>query len=67
MSNLIKLKRGLDIHLLGKAAKVIEKSIQPDSYALKPTDFPGITPRLLVKVDDEVKAGSALFCDKARP
>ncbi|MBR0072914.1 MAG: Na(+)-translocating NADH-quinone reductase subunit A, partial [Bacteroidales bacterium] len=32
---------------------------------LKPTDFVGLTPRLLVAEGDSVQAGTPLFCDKA--
>ena len=34
------------------------------SFALKPTDFPNLTPKLLVKEGDAVKCGSPIFCDK---
>jgi len=33
-------------------------------YAMKPTDFVGLTPRLLVEEGDGVAVGDALFCDK---
>lgn len=63
MSETIKIKRGLDIKLRGKA----EKStlvIEPEAVAIQPTDFVGLTPRLLVKEGDAVKVGTPLFCDK---
>ncbi len=34
------------------------------TYAMKPTDFAGLVPRLRVKEGDVVKAGSPLFVDK---
>ena len=37
------------------------------AYAVRPDDFLGITPKLLVRVDDTVKAGTPLFFDKYRP
>ncbi|MDO8927928.1 MAG: Na(+)-translocating NADH-quinone reductase subunit A, partial [Bacteroidota bacterium] len=37
------------------------------TVALKPTDFPGLTPKLIVKADMQVKAGDALFFDKYHP
>ncbi len=67
MSEVIKIKKGLDIKLKGKAEKVLEKSDRSETYAIKPTDFPGLTPKLKVKVDAEVKAGTPLFFDKYRP
>lgn len=67
MSNTITLKKGLDIRLQGTAAKVLKGSITSDTYAVKPTDFPGLIPKLSAKVGDTVKAGSPLFYDKNNP
>lgn len=68
MAELIKIKRGLDIRLQGKAEEIrLKESIHPSSYALIPDDFHGIPPKLLVKEGDVVKAGSVLFTDKYRP
>jgi len=57
----------LDIHLQGKAE---EKKIQLKSngkYALMPDDFEGVTPKVVVKEGDKVKAGDALFVNKQFP
>lgn len=67
MSKVIKLKKGLDIKLVGEAARKVVQLPVLDSYAVRPDDFKGITPKLLVKADDRVKAGSPLFFDKYRP
>lgn len=67
MSKVIKLKKGLDIKLNGEAEKVMQPDVPVAHYALKPTDFRALTPRLAVKVGDEVKAGDALFIDKVHP
>ena len=67
MANVIKLRKGLDIHLQGKAE---EKKIQLKSngqYALVPDDFEGVTPKVVVKEGDKVKAGDALFVNKQYP
>ena len=67
MANVIKLRKGLDIHLQGKAE---EKFIQLKSngkYALVPDDFEGVTPKVVVKEGDKVKAGDALFVNKQYP
>ena len=67
MANVIKLHKGLDIHLQGKAE---EKTIQLKSngkYALVPDDFEGVTPKVVVKEGDKVKAGDALFVNKQYP
>ena len=67
MSNNINLKRGLDIPLKGAAALKTGKSVQPDIIAIKPADFKGFTPRLLVREGDKVLAGSPVLADKQRP
>ncbi len=67
MSKVIKIKKGLDIRLKGKAEKQLVELEMSASYAVKPTDFEGLTPKLLVKAGHEVKAGTPLFFDKYRP
>lgn len=64
MSNNIDLKKGLDIPIKGTAVLAIKKTIVPDVSAVKPTDFKGFSPRLLVKEGDAVKAGSPIMADK---
>ena len=67
MANVIKLRKGLDINLKGLAE---EKKIQLKSsgkYALVPDDFEGVTPKVVVKEGDKVKAGDALFVNKQYP
>ncbi|MBK6266930.1 Na(+)-translocating NADH-quinone reductase subunit A [Marivirga sp. S37H4] len=65
MSQTIKLKKGFDINLAGKAAKVVSDAPKPETFAIKPTDFPSITrPKLLVEQGDKVKAGTPLLYDK---
>ena len=68
MSETIKLKKGFDLNLAGKAEKKIAENDQPETFALKPSDFPGILrPKLTVAVGDNVKAGSPLLFDKVTP
>ena len=67
MVNIIKLRKGLDIKLAGEAEK---KKIQLKSggkFCLAPTDFVGVTPKVVVKEGDKVKAGDALFINKNCP
>ena len=59
------LKRGLDLPMDGKAELQIGSIARPEIYRIVPDHFAGITPKLMVKVGDEVKAGSPLFHDKA--
>lgn len=63
----IKLKKGFDIRISGHAELVLSGVSDPVKFAVKPVDFPNLTPKVLVKAGDQVKAGSPLFCDKARP
>lgn len=67
MSDVIKLKKGLDIRLQGKAETVFAQVALPELYAIKPTDFKGLVPKMVAKVGDKVQAGSVLFFDKQHP
>ena len=67
MSNIIDLKKGLDIPISGEAALEAKGTVVPDIVAVKPTDFKGFTPRLLVKEGDRVLAGSPVLADKRNP
>lgn len=67
MADVIKIKKGLNINLKGKAEKIFIKADSAKTYAVKPPDFHGVTPKLTVKLDDAVKAGTTLFFDKDHP
>ena len=67
MSKVIKICKGLDIKLKGKAEKIFMKPDPADLYAVKPNDFHNLIPKLTVKTDDIVKAGTPLFFDKYHP
>ena len=67
MSEIIKIKKGLNIKLKGTAEKIFVKAPSAEYYGIRPTDFHGIVPKLSVNVDQEVKAGTPLFFDKNRP
>lgn len=64
MSKTISLKRGLDIRLVGEAEKITLDAPRTKYYAVRPTDFHGLTPKMRVKAGDEVKAGTTIFHDK---
>ena len=64
MSKSVRIRRGLNINLLGDADKVYASVKNHNIYAIKPTDFHGLTPKLTVKVGDNVLAGSVVFYDK---
>ena len=61
----IKLKRGFDINLAGKAKAELGEAIHPETYTFQPTDFIGNNrPKVMVKAGDVVKAGTPIFFDK---
>jgi len=64
MSKIITLRKGLDIRLQGEALQTVADAPAASEYAVSPLDFEGVTPKLLVKVGDEVKAGTPLFFNK---
>ncbi|MCQ2147115.1 MAG: Na(+)-translocating NADH-quinone reductase subunit A [Bacteroidales bacterium] len=61
------MKKGLDIPISGAAALTVKKTVRPDVVAIKPTDFKGFIPRLLVREGDKVLAGSPVLADKKNP
>ena len=67
MANVIKLRKGLDINLKGKANFETIRRIDCSEIALVPDSFGGVTPKVIVREDDCVKAGEALFVDKKYP
>ncbi len=64
MSKSIRIRKGLDIRLVGEAEKVLSQTDPAKVIAIKPTDFHGLVPKVLVKPGDHVKVGSPLFADK---
>jgi len=67
MAEVIRIKRGLDIKLKGKAKDVFAKADPADLFAVRPDDFHGITPKIAVKDGEKVKVGTVLFYDKKNP
>ncbi|KAB7529452.1 Na(+)-translocating NADH-quinone reductase subunit A [Flagellimonas olearia] len=64
MSKDIRIKKGLNINLVGAAEQTTSKAVLSNVYALNLDDFHGITPKMLVKQGEEVKAGEPLFYNK---
>lgn len=64
MAQLIKIKKGLDINLKGKAKNIVLKPLKSKLYCINPDDFIGLVPKILIKIGDKVQAGTALICDK---
>ncbi len=67
MAKVIKLRKGLDVNLKGKAALETITVKSQDEFALIPDDFAGLKPKVVVAEGDTVLAGDALFVDKQHP
>ena len=67
MAEVIKLRKGLTINLQGKAAETRLSLKSNGKFALVPDDFEGVTPKVVVKEGETVKAGDALFINKLYP
>ena len=67
MSQNIVLKKGLNIPISGESELRVSKAIAPSVVALRPTDFKGFLPRLLVREGDSVLCGSPVMADKKNP
>lgn len=64
MSVEVKIKKGKNILLKGSADKVISEAPVENTFAVKPSDFTGVIPKMLLKEGAEVKAGTPLFYSK---
>ncbi len=65
MQDTITIRKGLDIPVSGTAEQRVTDARNIKTYAIKPTDFVGLIPRLLVEEGDTVSIGDALFCKKS--
>ena len=65
MSKDIRIKKGLDIKLLGEAERITTQLSVGGVYSIKPSDFHGIIPKIVAKIGAEVKAGDTLFYSKS--
>ncbi|MGV6830926.1 MAG: Na(+)-translocating NADH-quinone reductase subunit A [bacterium] len=64
MSKDIKIKKGLDIKLKGKAEERLESAIVSKYYTIRPEDFHGTIPKLVAKEGAKLKAGETIFYNK---
>lgn len=67
MANVIKIKRGLDINLVGEAPLRDLAGVHEDVYGIVPDHYPGFIPKLSVRVGDRVLAGSPVMYHKNCP
>jgi len=64
MAKLLTLHKGYDIMLVGEAKYTATDLPVSEVVAIKPPDFPGLVPRMMVEAGDEILAGQPLFFDK---
>ena len=64
MSVQVKLKKGANIKLDGVAYRTKEDAPFSEVVALKPSDFHGVIPKLILREGAKVKAGTPIFYDK---
>jgi Na+-transporting NADH:ubiquinone oxidoreductase subunit A len=64
MSKDIRIKKGLNINLVGAAEQTTSPAVSSNVYALNLNDFHGITPKMMIKEGAEVKAGEPIFFNK---
>ncbi len=64
MSRTIRIRKGADIRLKGRASSEVAQAARSSVYAVQPPHFHGVTPKVIVKPGDRVEAGSPLFHDK---
>ena len=67
MHRVVKISKGLNINLKGAPVAEFVPVEAAKYYALMPADFTRVTPKVVVKPEDAVKAGDPLFFDKANP
>lgn len=64
MSTDIRIKKGLNINLVGAAETTTSRAVASNVYSINLLDFHGLTPKMIVREGAEVKAGEPLFYNK---
>ena len=64
MSTDINIKKGLNIKLKGRAQQKLTSINRSKIFAIDPSNFHGITPKMVVKVGDKVQVGDSVFYAK---
>ncbi len=67
MANVIKIKKGLDINLKGKASEIDIPVSMGSTFGVVPDHYPGFIPKLSIKAGDRVKAGTPVLYHKLFP
>ena len=66
MSKDIKIKKGLNINLKGKADKTLSKTPRSKTFVIRPSDFHLIIPKMVVKEGAKIRAGDVIFYSKSQ-
>jgi len=66
MSKDIRIKKGLDIRLVGEAEKNISEGPRSRTITIKPSDFHLVTPKMVVKEGAKLQIGDELFFSKTQ-
>lgn len=65
MTNLIRIKKGLDLHLVGEASgELSDLTYKSTKFAVIPDDYCGLVPKIMKKEGESVKSGEAIIYDK---
>ncbi len=65
MSKDIKIKKGLTIKLKGEADKTLSSAPRSRTFAIRPSEFHLITPKMVVKEGEKLQAGDTVFYSKS--
>ena len=65
--NVININRGLNIPIAGAPSDDIVDASDSITIKVHPSKIYGIKPKLVCKIDDDVKIGTELFHDKTDP
>lgn len=66
-NQIVTIKKGLDLPIVGEPRQVIELGAKPSQVAVLGEEFVGLKPTMLVEEGDFVQKGQALFEDKKTP
>lgn len=64
MSKDIRIKKGLDLKLVGEAQPNVTSVARSQIYSINPSDFHKVIPKMVVKEGAEIKAGEVVFYSK---
>ncbi|MBT8261996.1 MAG: Na(+)-translocating NADH-quinone reductase subunit A [Bacteroidia bacterium] len=65
MSKDIKIRKGLNIRLKGEAEKTLSNAPRSRTFAIRPSDFHLITPKMVLKEGAKLQAGDTIFYSKS--